>query len=91
VVQPVTFAPEGTHSSDDNDLGLTNGECKLTLYANQLRTVEPFAVGPACTITMRNAGRFKVADNPLFSFTAEDIKAFEEVATVIYTQILFHG
>jgi hypothetical protein len=83
-VVPVTFAPEGTNSHN-NDLGLTNGECKLTLYANQLRTVEPFAVGPACTITMRNAGRFEVADSPLFSSTLEDIKAFEEDGTVIYT------
>jgi DeoR/GlpR family transcriptional regulator of sugar metabolism len=69
--------------SNDDDLGLTNGECELTIYANKLRTVEPFAVGLDCTIKMLTPGNVRAATGSLLDkLTAGELSQLQAVAAV---------
>jgi hypothetical protein len=77
--------------SDDDGLGLTNGECEVTLYANELRSVEPFAVGRDCKITMRNVEGMAlgpVGSTPFANDTVDQPVAFQPVVSASICIIL---
>jgi hypothetical protein len=69
------------------DLGLTSGECALTLDGNVLRTVEPFAMGRGCFIAKTSHEIIgAIEDDNLVNISKDDF-----VFNVSVDQFLHHA